>query len=172
MIPVTATPVNTTNASSRQNPPGARAQTKPLTLPYKRDITSYASAPAMRPSATSSGRTTPTSTPTTTPSALYSTPATDCTTSFTSCTNPAHSPKPESLAPSRTLTDSIPPSPPIYPPNEPLAWPLFSSTTHILGPPPRFAERILPTPPSPPFPSNLFLSYFRAKARNRVLPLY
>ena len=99
-------------------------------------------------------------------------PATDCTTSFTSCTNPAHSPKPESLAPSRTLTDSIPPSPPIYPPNESLAWPLFSSTTHILGPPPRFAERILPTPPSPPFPSNLFLSYFRAKVRNRVLPLY
>ena len=60
---------------------------------------------------------------------------------------PAHSPD-ISLAP--------PPSPPNYPPNESLAWPLFSSTAHILGPP-RFAERILPTPPSPP----LFLpTYF------------
>ena len=60
---------------------------------------------------------------------------------------PAHSPD-ISLAP--------PPGPPNYPPNESLAWPLFSSTAHILGPP-RFAERILPTPPSPP----LFLpTYF------------
>ena len=35
---VTVTPASTTNASSRQNPPGARVQTKSLTLPYRQDI--------------------------------------------------------------------------------------------------------------------------------------
>ena len=51
-------------------------------------------------------------------------------------------PRPEPV-PEEFLTSN----PRIHPANESLAWPLFSSIAHILGPTPRFAERILSAPP-------------------------
>ena len=154
---VMATPASITSVSSQPNPRGARVQTRSLTLPYNRDIISYASALATKLSTTSSGRATPASTLTISPFAHSSTAAVVYMTLSISCTNLACSQNPESLAPNQTRTNSTPPGPPTYTPNEPLAWSLFSSIARNPDTP---LGSLSISCPLPPPPSLLTYPYF------------
>ena len=94
--------------------------------------------------------------------------AVDCTTLSSSCANLTCSPNQEFLAPSWVLANSLLSSSSNHPPDESIAWSLFSSVAHILGPPIGSPSVLCLTP----FHHSLSPIYFRTIVRNHVSPLY